>query len=516
MPALLSTSTIQLPVILLHAAVYCFIFWIISKRDIARLSIVVLAIPYFIFLPGWLNTPVALISTSIFACCIWQSFKTLPAAPAAEITTGYLLAYLLILAWLHVSGAGGYGHQCYDYVAHNARLNDLIIHNWPLRYDETRWGQEHNLVYYMGYIMPAALIGKFSSFSVAQELMHYWTLILLFLCFHWLALLSGWKLSIILVLIFILFGPQDILGTLLLWQSKHLTFAEYFHKAWQGDWIEFWASENSFVFFGNFLSNTSQFFWSPQQVLAGWLMMGLLTWLYEQRALRALVFIYSLLCLWAPLPMIALLPFVAYATLPTFFRTPGKVFTLENVLGAGTITGIFVTYYLSSAVDSNLSYWIWTDELPLSYKLLMIALFYLFTWGLYALATRHAAKFLPEKQYHWYIVLLLAMFVLPLHSYGNYNDLMCRGSAPLMFLLLIYLLRSYRYYQLTGQLRKQVILGACFLLGTLSALSQLSIAFQEYGKLQPVRSVTDYRESHETLGPDDTFFNKYLRKSMKP
>jgi len=327
--------------------------------------------------------------------------------------------------------------------------------------------------------------------------------------------LSQWRFSILLVLIFILFGPQDYFGLGVLYHFMgDISPGDYFHKALGGDLVEFWASEGSNVFFGNFLSNTAQFFWSPPQVIAGWLMMALLTSLYLKNQFRHFVFIYSLLCLWAPLPMIALLPFVAAATLPAMLKQWRDVITIENTLGAGTLTLLFVFFYLAGSAASNPSEWIWTDHKPLSFKLLILSLFYLFTWGLYTLAISPAIKRSETPWRLWFLVLLFAMFALPLRSYGNYNDLMCRGSAPLMFLLLVFILRSLSFYAGDRQYKRTALLVFLLLAGTASALSQHYVALSEYGKNQPLRKVTDYRESRETLGPDDTFFERYLRKPI--
>jgi hypothetical protein len=487
----------------------------VMRLDLAQLTLAFLALPYLIFIPGWLNTPTAVITLAIFCYSLFQAFKNIPALKNDCIHWHDVMAFLLILLWLHLSGSGGYGHQSYDYVAHNARLNDMITMTWPIRYDVTRWGQGHNLVFYTGYFLPAAIIGKLSSFKIATQALHLWTLLAVTLALRWLSVLSEWRFSFGLVLLFILFGPQDIFGMAAIFPFlQNISWHDYWRQAIGGDTVEFWASQGSNIFFGNFLSNTTQLFWSPPQVLSGWLMIALLTFLFLRQQLRQIVFIYSLLCLWAPLAMLALLPFIAAATLPVLFRQPKQLLTLENVLGAGSLTIIFLSYYLAGSAINNPNDWIWVDELPLSFKLFTLSLFYLFTWGLYVLAISPAIKQADKPHRFWFLVLLLAMFALPLHSYGNYNDLMCRGSAPLMFLLLIFVLRSLAYYRLHRQTGRIVLLGFLLLAGTGSALSQLYVAINQYGITQPVRKVTDYRESRETLGPDGTFFEKYFRKPL--
>lgn len=504
----------------LHALLYSVVLFAVVRLDLARLTIIYLALPYFIFIPGWLNTPTAILTLAIFSYCLFNTLKATTSEKSPAITGHDLLAFCLILVWVNLSGVGAYGHQSYDYTAHNARFNDLINYPWPVRYEQTNWGQGHNLVFYMGYFLPSAIIGKLTSFSVATQALHIFTLFSVTLALRWLSVLSQWRFSVLLVLIFILFGPQDLFGLGILYPLMgDISPLDYFHKVLGGDLVEFWASEGSNIFFGNFLSNTAQFFWSPPQVIAGWLMMALLTFLYFKQQLKQIVFVYCLLCLWAPLVMIALLPFIAAATLPALLKsTPARhwrtVVTFENLIGAGMLTLIFIFYYLSGSAVSNPSEWIWTDQIPLSFKLLMLSLFYLFTWGLYTLAISPAIKQADARYRFWFSILFFSMFALPLRSYGNYNDLMCRGSAPLMFLLLVFILRALSFYKADKQKLRWYIVIVLLVAGCGSALSQHYVALSEYGKTQPIRKVTDYRESHETLGPDGTFFEKYFRKTL--
>jgi len=500
----------------LNALLYSVVLVAITRLDLARLTIAWLALPYFIFIPGWLNTPTAVITLVIFSYCLFNALKATTSGKPTTMTWRDLCTFILILVWVNLSGSGGYGHQSYDYTAHNARLNDLIFNTWPLRYETTSWGgTDKNFVYYMGYFLPSAIIGKLSNFNVATQSLYVFTLFSITLTLRWLSVLSQWRFSMLLVLIFILFGPQDIFGLGVLYPlMDHISLADYFHKALGGDLVEFWASQGSKVFFGSFLSNTSQFFWSPPQVISGWLMMALLTFLFLKNQLRHFVFIYSLLCLWAPLVMISLLPFVAAATIPALIKRWRCVFTIENTLGAGTLTLIFIVYYFSGSAAKNPAYWIWIDTKPLPFKLLMLSFFYLFTWGLYSWVILPAIHKTDVQHRFWFLILLFTMLVLPLHSYGNYNDLMCRGSAPLMFLLLVFVLRSLSFYLNDQQRSRALLLVFLLIAGSASALSQHYVALTEYGVNQPTRKVTEYRESRETLGPDHTFFEKYFRKSL--
>lgn len=499
----------------LQALLYGAVLILTTRLDLARLTLVYLTLPYFIFVPGWLNTPTAIVVLVIFVYCLLRTLRATTSSKEASVSGQALLAFCLVLLWVNLSGVGGYGYQSYDYTMHNARLNDLVNYSWPLRYEQTRWGDDKNFVYYMGYFLPAAIIGKLTNFNAAINALHILTLFSVTLALRWLSLLSLWRFSVVLVLVFMAFGPQDFFGLAALYPFMgDISVGDYFHKVLGGDLVEFWASEGSNIFMGSFVANTAQLFWSPPQVIAGWLMMALLTFLYWQKRFAQFVFVYSLLCLWAPLVMIALLPFVAAATLPILLKNWQDVITLENVLGAGTLTLLFLSFYLAGSTLHNPSEWIWVDHKPLAVKLLVLAVFYLFSWGLYTLAISPALKKTEWRYRYWFWVLVASLLVLPLRSYGAYADLLCRGSAPLMFLLLVYVLRALSFYQNAQQKPRQLLIIVLLLAGSASALSQHYVAITNYGITQPVGKVTDYRYAKECLGPDNTFFEKYFRKAL--
>jgi len=73
-------------------------------------------------------------------------------------------------------------------MASNSLLRDLIEKDWPLRFGTV--DSQTYVVYYTGYYLPAAVIGKALGWSAANYFMLFWTLLGVGLAFSWFANLS--------------------------------------------------------------------------------------------------------------------------------------------------------------------------------------------------------------------------------------------------------------------------------------------------------------------------------------
>jgi len=497
----------SLTIALVDAVIFTTIVWITTRLDLARVTLCFLALPYLIFFPGWLNTPAAVTLLIIFIYCITNTLRTTTSTSHSSITLHDLLAFVLIIIWVNLSGAGGYGHQTPDYGVHNARLKDLVDYSWPVHY-----GENQNFVSYFGYFLPAAIIGKLSNADFAFRSMYPWTILGVTLVLRWLSFLSGWRFSALLVSVFIFFGPIDILNVFALGYHADIPLDSAFAETLvNSDYLDFRTRYDIGFIIGNYLSNTFQLFWSPHQVIAGWLCIGLMTHLYLQKQTTHFVFTYALLCLWSPLIMIALLPFVFVAVLPPLFsKKSGAVVTIENLLGAGAVSAVFVAFYLAGSPQSIPSPFI-LSGFDWKNQGWVLALFYFSAWGAYiAMLKPFIARQEPEKKI-WFICLAIVLFVLPLKKFGAYSDLLCRGSAPLMFLLLIFILQAIGQYWRRQHGVLLVLLLGLLVLGAGSSLLQLRHAFNRYGTKPVTASIVHYAYAEENLGPDNTFFNRALR-----
>lgn len=501
---------------IIRSSLLLAVFYASLRLDTAKLTITYLAIPYLLFLPGWLNTPTAIVMTGVFVYAAHQAIThTHCKKPSATLTVSEFVAFLLLLGWVNFSGSGGYGYQTPDYTMLNSRLDDLVQFEWPVHY-----GPDSNFVYYIGYCLPAATIGKLFGYATAIASLTFWTQLGVVLACRWVSLLSGWKHGVTLVLIIIFFGPMDAVGVLWIILTKlpasiTLTAQDAVHLLIDDpDGLNFWASRNVGFFLGNFLSNTYQLYWAPQHIIPGWLCICLLTHLFLKKQFQHFLFVFALLCLWSPLVMLAMVLFPLFALLSHPPHQHREWLTASNLLAAPLLTLLFMLFYAGGSALTNPNGWTFT-KIDILQQWDAMLLFYALTWGLYALAVIPHLRTRSDPEKIWFAALFLTFLLLPLYAYGAYNDLLCRGAAPIMFLLMVLLLQRLKTVWENQQRHAVACILCLILIGSGSALLQLYIGIVHYGDTREVIPITSYKYAKENLGDDRSIFARFLRGKVE-
>ena len=137
----------------------------ISKRALRGVSLMLIALPTFVFLFTWVkpvfSIPASLLLAAGCFCGLRRGRGKRQTAGQIEQETSYSFSVptLLVivgcaLLWTFLAGQGGYFFQNEDHYGRNAILHDLLNHAWPVRFE----GTSHALTYYLNYwIVPAAL-----------------------------------------------------------------------------------------------------------------------------------------------------------------------------------------------------------------------------------------------------------------------------------------------------------------------------------------------------------------------
>ena len=271
-----------------------------------------LLLPLGLFAYGWLRPAYALPLVALVVVFLaaaarevwfaarakWLVLRTRPAA-VGQTLARVAPAALLIAAWLLLSGVGGLGYQNDDYQASNALFKTLIQGHWPLTFQLD--GQPVRLVYYVGYYLPAAAVGKLLGWPAANAALWVWTATGCGLVFAWF-----WRLSrvapqgqpvrlLLLAAFFCLAGGLDFIAATVLQGAPPGPTAH----------LEFWAG------YFQYSSNTTLLYWVPQQALAAWLMLSLVVdALYQPHDLRWLSLSLAAGLLWSPLGAVGLLPYL--------------------------------------------------------------------------------------------------------------------------------------------------------------------------------------------------------------
>jgi len=114
---------------------------------------------------------------------------------------------------------------------------------------------------------------------------------------------------------------------------------------------------------------------------------------------------------------------------------------------------------------------------------------------------------------YWFLCLIVALLVLSLKKFGAYSDLLCRGSAPLMFLLLVFMLQALKHYWRQQHYAPVVAIVVLLLMGSGSALLQFRTAYLHRDEINLTGDIVTYSYASENLGADDSVFNRYLRRA---
>ena len=421
----------------------------------AILPYLYLALPFLIWVLGWVRLELALPATVLVCLALWKIWQDPPAIWLPEWNRGTLVrmafAAGIILLWLYFSGIGEFTFQNPDHAYRNAIFRLLAENPWPV----ISWNPTATLpepaafTYYIAFWLPGALVAKVLGIGAGNGVNFLWAFLGLFLTFM---LISAWrrKLSLWPLLLLLFFSGGDLLGLLLkggIWENIAM------HLEWWG-----WPYQYS--------SFTTQLFWVFNQAIPVWV--GTLLVLLQKNA-RHLLLIPSLVMLSSTLPFLGLLPFAAYMAWPALkegrFR---EIFSLEN-LGAGMAVALLSYLYLR---DNNAAQLftttnreftdLWTFAASLSLFLLLEA-------GLFLLLNLWEQR---KNPLFWLTGTLLIL--IPLFKLGSYGDFAMRVSIPA--LLVLFLLTQDTLGKAWKKKDKKVLVGLFLLLavGIPTPLAEIS------------------------------------------
>lgn len=140
-------------------------------------SYLYLYVPIILFLVFWIKPYFSIPTIALLGVCLYRIFKMNSEDEKLKLNLAFSLStfvvFVLILIWCIYSGQGGFNFQHSDWQKHNVLLNDLINKKWPVNYHMD--GRHGVMSYYVGFYLIPALIGKATSFNVAQLVMLVWT-----------------------------------------------------------------------------------------------------------------------------------------------------------------------------------------------------------------------------------------------------------------------------------------------------------------------------------------------------
>ena len=511
------------------STIYLLLYVLLIFQGVWRLSLIWIGIPYFLFAFGWLRWYLAIPCVLVWMIALFRT-ALIEKPVIIKPNLSHLIAILLITSWVYLSGAGGHGNQSPDHAMHNGRLLDLIRYAWPVHYSDgllirdPAYGPLYSyFVGYAAYYLPAALWGKFSSYFSALEFLHVWTLFGFWLAVAWLWEFLEQKMVLVAAIVLLLFGGVDFAGVLLTLSRDHantsfdtvINALSQFSISLPNDTgsLDFWPVSQFGFFFGNYISNAGQIYWSPHQTVAAWVVGGLLFKAFLKNRAGCFCFIFALLVYWSPMNMAA----AALFPLVMVFKDGVKGFidavTFENIIAGGSLLFVFLAYYFSGSAGVNPFSWLW-ESLDIYQVWWMLLFFHFFSWGIYATLIFSGLSIECRQVRIFFAVLCTSLFLLSLISYGVYNDLLCRGSAILMFFLMILLLRRFRILWYSKKILSSFVLVFFVSIGSWSSVEHLLRSFAYFDQKMLPQSVVNSIHGWEFLGPTDSFFVRNFSRDL--
>ena len=489
------------------------------------MSLLFMIVPIICFLWGWTRPLIGVIGSVVLIYLLLSAYRELKDMFLVSITTNpkfWVTSFAIISLWCLISGIGGFSYQTYDFIARNPMFHDLCNETWPLRFSLAEQpvviqnlfpdAKMCDFVYYFTWWLPVAAIVKIFHLSslAAEILLLFYATVEVCLLFYCLTNVIK-KQSFLVLSAFMLFGGFDF------W----ISWIEGIPSLMTKDFplpspdIEWWAPGFSYS------SNSTQLFYVFNSSLPMWMLACLLMLLPKHKnraALGALALAYS------PFGTVAFVVIV----LADIFRAVGKTWfirikeavSVQNFIIPLLMLVVYGSFYLQVDLKKTPSVNGFIFALyPTRRTFTVYILFLLVEVWVYFIAIGDKAR---KIRYYW--VVLIGLSLIPLNKVGFANDWCLKVSVPLLFLLVVIVLKSY--YCETEKRRKYIIL--CILLmgyftsgmeikrnihGTLNLSEQDSI-ISVYSSFKYMGSGIEERDAFfggQYLAPEeDSFWLKYI------
>ncbi|MDR2567615.1 MAG: hypothetical protein LBC97_16490, partial [Bifidobacteriaceae bacterium] len=463
-----------------------------------------LAIPAALFLVGWLRWWWAVPALAALAVGFWRMWVQAPKVwvPAWSRRTVAVAAMVCVVLGVGVvfSGIGGISHQHWDHGWRNAIFEMLVAERWPVVLDSPLGGVP--LTYYLGFWLPAALVGKAAGLVAGWAALLAWAgaglAILAVLVSGLLRRFAVWP-----VLVFAVFGGMDLVEKAV-WGT-----ADVFKSVGSVEFIDS-ARLYGFTSFGD--QWTTVF----NQALPAWILTVLVL---SQRDNRSVVAVCALGAIECPLPEVGLAVIVAVLM---FWCTGGVVSAGQPAETTGRSTGgrlsrawararaaaggaatsqnalvgavgavVFGSYFAATLNQTALA--VQLPQTPTDVA--RLAVFWVFEFGImFALIAR------PWRGSPLWWAALGTMLVLPLLRVGAFNELNMRAVIPAQVVLYMMVCWTLAQAKPPWRSLRAVALAVILALGSGSTLH--TAVFHGRSSLRAIESVvqgTNWRVARQTL-----------------
>lgn len=458
------------------------------EKKILAMSYFYIFLPTAIFFLGWVKTWIAV---PVCLLLVWSLKKALdadvelclPVWDRRNIIRGILILWI-IAVWVFFSGIGNFAWQNRDHAARNALYEMLVTNEWPvIKSVVCKEGiQLRGLIYYIGYWLPAAVIGKVFGMAAGYLFQYIWAVLGISICVVFMnSFFKKW--SVWPVILFVLFSGLDAMGYIL---GGNLNMVFSFAH------IEWW---NDFQFSGF----TTQLYWVFNQAIYAWVLLALIM---IQKNNRCILCIWSLGLIVCTFPAAGMTPFVGYVILKNgkadsaglSDRKAGilnGLLSFENILG-GVVGMIGSLYLIGNRSVQNSTMPVTSTSYPQETE---DGIYFLFSYILFILIEIGAYYIYIYRHYkkNWlFYISLFTLLICPLIKVGSGGDFCMRASIPSLLILFYMVVKS-----LQKDMKEKNIW--CYVIIIALAIGSTTVV-HEVG-----RSVTNtarrYQRDHEVINP---------------
>lgn len=423
-----------------------------NKRTniLLKLAYAYILLPFLIFTMGWIKIYIAIPIIAILLFCFWKICKESEKLWMPELSKDNVIKILFIIGvialWVYMSGIGKFLFQNTDHRERNAIFNILVEYDWPVINHEILpknrgMFNTTGLIYYIGYWLPSAVIGKLFGLRVGYYAQAVWAVLGIALVYYFICVKAK-KVVIWPLWIFIFFSGLDIVGIFMTSTDIVNRYGESY--IWHCEW---WGNPYQYS------SMTTQLFWVFNQAVPAWLCTMLVL---IQKNNRNLVFILACCMLNSTFPFIGLMLLVVFLCFARkynelqkykqekFSRRVGEYLkllikdtcTFQNVAGGGIIGITSFLYLIGNGSGGRM---LKEDPRgPEFYNSLpKLVLFLILEVGIYAVLLY---KYNKDNRLYYFVILCLCM--IPPIKVGYSNDFCMRVSIPFLLVLMLFVIKA--------------------------------------------------------------------------
>ncbi len=410
-----------------------------NTKAVTALAYIYMVLPFLIFAVGWFRIRFWTVAVAVVVFAAWRAWQDTPAFWCPSFTRDHVMKILFICVvlavWVFYSGIGFHVYQNRDHYARNSIFEVLVEYPWPV-YNKDILPEIYpagttmtSLIYYIGFWMPAAVVGKLCGLWAGYAFQMVWAFLGLLLVYYFICARKR-KLLVWPLLLLILFSGLDILG-------MYLTGVDIAGME-NGMHLEWWMQPYQYS------SMTTQLFWVFNQSIPAWLCTVFAMQLTDN---RCMVFILGSVMLNATFPFVGLLALTIFWMFSRSYELPAGVCfrekalcwvrafvkdscSLQNILGGG-VMGIFSYLYLSGnrAATGIAAQKVGSIFAAINWQRYLV--FFIVEAGIYLVLI-----YKYNKDTGLYYTVLLSLVLVPILK-GGAGDFCMRASIPALFILML-------------------------------------------------------------------------------